>query len=73
MSETPDERDRLIEMVRRIQKASACVVDFDAMLNQLEDKLQDKQISQLIFDPPGGTPLSAEEIVDRAMAKRKQA
>lgn len=71
MSESSNERERLIEMVRRIQNASACVVDFDSMLNQLEEKLQDKQISQLIFDPPGGTPMSAEEIVDQALAKRK--
>lgn len=70
MSKSSAERERLIEMVRRIQNASACVVDFDSMLNQLEEKLQDKQISRLIFDPPGGTPLSAEEIVDQALAKR---
>ncbi len=71
MPDSDTERERLIEMVRKVQTASACMVDFDAMLNRLEEKLQDKEISRLIFDPPGGTPISAEEIVDRALSKRK--
>lgn len=62
-------REQLIKMVREIQTASACVVDFDAMLNRLEAKLGDRQIGELIFDPPGGVPLSAEEIVERAIKK----
>ena len=72
MTEPSTERERLIEMVRKIQNASACVVDFDAMLNRLEEKIKDKEISLLIFDPPSGKALSAEEIVDLALAKRKK-
>ena len=64
------ERAKLIEMVRQVQNASACVVDFDGMLNRLEDKLGNRDIGILIFDPPGGTPLTAEQIVDMAAAKR---
>jgi hypothetical protein len=67
----PDKRDRLIQMVRKIQNASACVVDFDAMLSQLEEKIQDREVSQLIFDPPSGKALTAEEIVDLALARRQ--
>ena len=52
MPDSDTERERLIEMVRKVQTASACMVDFDAMLNRLEEKLQDKEISRLIFDPP---------------------
>ncbi|MDG1874358.1 MAG: hypothetical protein P8J27_10635 [Mariniblastus sp.] len=61
------EREKLIEMVREIQNASACIVDFDGMLNRLEEKLGNRQIGVLIFDPPGGTPLTAEQIIDRVL------
>ena len=61
--------DELVKMIREIQTASACVVDFDGMMNRLETKLGDRRIGELIFDPPGGTPLSAEEIVERIMGK----
>ena len=51
-------------MVREVQQASACMMDFDAMMNRIEKKFGNKQIGQMIFDPPGGKMLSAEEIVD---------
>ena len=57
-------RDLLIQMVREVQNASACTVDFDALMNRVEKQFGNKQVGSLIFDPPGGTPLSAEEIVD---------
>lgn len=59
-----DKREELIEMVREVQNASACMVDFDLMLSRLEAKFGDPRIGELIFDPPGGTPLSAAQIVD---------
>lgn len=65
MAETNSKRDELIKMVREVQAASACVVDFDGMMNRLEEKLGNRRIGELIFDPPGGTPLTAEQIVDR--------
>ena len=70
MSEQSDRREMLVQLVREIQNASACVVDFDAMLCRLEEKANDKQVSQLIFDPPDGKRLSAEEIVDIVLAKQ---
>lgn len=63
-NEQPNERDQMIIMVREVQQASACMMDFDALMNRVEKKFGNKQIGQLIFDPPGGRILSAEEIVD---------
>lgn len=60
-------REQLVEMVREVKAASACMIDFDSMLNRLESKFGDPRISELIFDPPGGTPLTAEQIVDMAL------
>ena len=62
-------REQLIQMVREVQNASACTMDFDALMNRVEKQFGNKQIGNLIFDPPGGTPLSAEEIVDRVLRK----
>lgn len=65
-----EKREQLVQMVREIKSASACMVDFDSMLNRLESKFGDPRISELIFDPPGGTPLTAEQIVDIALGRR---
>ncbi len=65
----PD-REQLIQMVREVQSASACVIDFDALMNRVEKQSGNKQIGQLIFNPPGGTPLTAEEIVDIALSSK---
>jgi len=65
-----ENRQRLIEMVQEVKSASACMVDFDSMLGRLESKIGDPRISELIFDPPGGTPLSAEQIVDLSLSRR---
>lgn len=70
MNRSSDERATLIRMVREVQNASACTMDFDSMLGRLEEKLQFNGVGQLIFDPPGGRPLTAAEIVDRALQAR---
>lgn len=62
-------REEMIKLVKEVQATSACVVDFDALMNRLEQKLGSREIGTLIFDPPGGTPLSAEEIVDRVLGE----
>lgn len=67
---TPEERNTLIELVREVQNASACIVDFDALMNRLEEKTGYTEIGMLIFDPPGGKKLSAEEIVDSLNSMR---
>ena len=67
---TEKNREALIGMVREIQLTSACVTDFDALMTRLEEKLGDPEIGRLIFDPPSGKKLSAEEIVDMALNKK---
>ena len=64
-------REELIQMVRVVQQTSACVTDFDALMNRLEEKLGNREIGKLIFDPPSGKRLSAEEIVDLALNKKE--
>ena len=65
-----EKRQLLIGMVDEVKSASACMVDFDSMLSRLESKIGDPRISELIFDPPGGTPLTAEQIVDLSLGRR---
>ena len=62
-------REELIRLVQHIMTTSGCVVDVDALLGTLEDNLPHSNVSQLIFDPPNGKAMSAEQIVDEA---RKQ-
>ena len=61
------DRDELVALVRRIKATSACVVDLDALLNRFEANVPNPAAVQLIFDPPGGRDLSAEEIVEHAL------
>lgn len=65
-----EKREEMIQMVREVKAASACMIDFDSMLNRLESKFGDPRIGELIFDPPGGTPLTAEQIVDMTLGKK---
>lgn len=66
-------REELIRLVRQIACASACTMDFDALLNRLERQVPHPDVGRLIFDPPGGKPLTPEEIVDAALSwKRPQ-
>ena len=63
------DRELLVLLVREIQQASACTSDFDALMNRAEKKFGSKEIGRLIFDPPDGKRLTAEEIVDIAISK----
>jgi hypothetical protein len=58
----------LIELVQRISGASACMMDFDALVSKLEQNVPHPNASELIFNPPGGTVLSAEEVVRIALS-----
>ena len=66
---TETKKAKLVELVKEIQATSACVTDFDALMNRLEEKLGNPHIGKLIFDPPSGKKLSAEEIVDLALSQ----
>jgi hypothetical protein len=59
-------REQLIELVKEIKRTSGCVVDLDGMINRLESSCEIPGVAELIFCPPDGKDLSAEEIVDIA-------
>ena len=61
-------RPELIRLVQHIMTTSGCVVDVDGLLNQLESNVPHPNVSELIFNPPSGKRLTAEEIVDEALA-----
>ena len=62
----------LVDLVQQIANSSACMMDFDALVSKLERNVPHPNASELIFNPPGGTVLSAEEVVRIALAWRPQ-
>jgi hypothetical protein len=60
-------RDELIRLVEHITNASGCITDVDSLLNQFDANVPMPNASQLIFDPPNGRKMTAEEIVDLAL------
>ena len=60
-------RDELIRLVQHIMTTSGCVVDVDALLGRLESNVPNSNISELIFNPPSGKKMTAEQIVDEAL------
>ena len=60
-------KDQLIAMVDSVMKSSACMVDFDALMGPLEKQFPGVDIGKLIFDPPSGKRMKAEEIVEEAL------
>ena len=63
-------RQQLVQMVDQVMNASACMVDFDSMLQRLEKQFPGVDIGQMIFDPPSGKRLTAEQVVDQALQKK---
>ena len=61
-------REELIQLVQHIMTTSGCVVDVDGLLHKLEANVPHPNVSQLIFNPPSGKRMTAEEIVDEALA-----
>ncbi len=66
-SGSTERRDQVVKLVREVQAAAGCRMDLDGMLNKLESLSNCPEIGQLIFCPPDGKALSAEEIADRAL------
>ena len=60
-------REELIRLVQHIMTTSGCVVDVDALLGKLESNLPNSNVSELIFNPPSGKVMTAEQIVDEAL------
>jgi len=59
--------EQLVDLVRQIANSSACMMDFDSLVSKLERNVPHPNASELIFNPPGGTVLSPEEIVRIAL------
>jgi len=47
---------------------SGCIVDVDALLSRLEQNVPHPNVSELIFNPPSGKAMTAEQIVDLALS-----
>lgn len=62
-------REELIRLVQHIMTTSGCVVDVDALLSKLESNVPHPNVSELIFNPPSGKAMTAEQIVDEALKK----
>jgi hypothetical protein len=60
-------RDELIRLVQHIMTTSGCIVDVDALLSKLESNVPHPNVSELIFNPPSGKAMTAEQIVDEAL------
>ena len=60
-------REELVRLVQHIMTTSGCVVDVDGLLNKLEANVPHPNVSELIFNPPSGKRMTAEEIVDEAL------
>lgn len=62
------DRTDLITLVQRIIDAEGTEEEQDEMLLLLKASVPDPKVSDLIYYPHAGQDLSAEEIVDRALA-----
>lgn len=60
-------REELIRLVDHIMTTSGCIVDVDALLSRLEQNVPHPNVSELIFNPPSGKAMTAEQIVDLAL------
>ncbi|MGC4068451.1 MAG: bacteriocin immunity protein [Polyangiaceae bacterium] len=63
-------RDELVGIVRRIMTAHGSEEQLDELLATLESNVPHPAVSDLIFYPPDGHDLTADEIVDQALQYR---
>ena len=61
------DRDALIRLVSQIMTSSGCMVDVDGMIATFEKNVPYANAGELIFHPPSGKAMTAEEIVDLAL------
>jgi hypothetical protein len=61
-------KGELIELIRRISNADGTEAELDAMMEKIERGVPHPEVSDLIFYPPEGKELTAEEIADRALS-----
>ena len=61
-------KDELVQAVRRIIDADGTESELDGLLGLVDRNVPHPSVSDLIFYPPNGIELSAEEIVNAALA-----
>jgi hypothetical protein len=61
------DRAELIRLVKQIMSSSGCMMDVDAMIATFERNVPYQGAGELIFHPPSGKAMTAEEIVDLAL------
>ncbi len=61
------DRAALIRLVHQIMTSSGCMVDVDGMIATFERSVPYPDAGELIFHPPSGKAMTAEEIVDLAL------
>ncbi|MCS7476772.1 bacteriocin immunity protein [Umezawaea endophytica] len=64
------DRDQMIELVGRFQRGEVGEEETAEALEALRRSSGHPEVDGLIFYPPGGQELSAEEVVDRALGHR---
>ena len=60
-------RDALVRLVNQIMSSSGCMMDVDVMIATFEQNVPYQGAGELIFHPPSGKAMTAEEIVDLAL------
>ena len=61
------DRDALVRLVNQIMTSSGCMMDVDGLIATFEKNVPYADAGELIFHPPSGKAMTAEEIVDLAL------
>jgi hypothetical protein len=60
-------KDELVRVVRRIMDAEGTEAELDGLLALVERNVPHPAVTDLIFYPPNGVDLSAEQVVEIAL------
>lgn len=67
MNSSKPSRQELIKLVHHIMTSSGCMIDVDSLIEKFEQSVPYPNAGELIFSPPSGKRMTAEEIVDLAL------
>lgn len=65
-----DKRKHLVSIVQQIMDADGTEAELDNLMQELETSVPDPGVSDLIYYPPDGVGLTAEQVVDKALGYR---
>lgn len=66
------DRPELVKLVEHIMTTSGCMVDVDGLIERFERAVGNPGASELIFNPPSGKRMTADQIVDLALSPSSQ-